>query len=320
MPATIPTGWSNVAIKTKRGVSWWMDIDGFKEKYVPDGSNTTVLALTEFGTRGTFIEDMIGYSTVIGKGTSSPKLSRAIPEFNPWNPAQWAQNCDLVRCFTNPTPDTGRSNWLTFDFAVYQITFAAPLYKIYGDVFVQQLAADGSTTPPLYYEEHLRYCAFRTRPFTKSRMVPGGYFVIEGTNPPVPLVETSTALEKEVVITMEWLDVPLTKELDKRILEALGKVNLTAFTPTKDSDPWIPQTVLFENFEQIPRITPTGSLNYDLRFSFKRKASIVNESGAIAPVTWNQYLRADGSVVGILVRGTSRRAYQTYEFRQLFQV
>ena len=227
MAPVIPAGWSATQIVTKRGIPWWIRIEGFKEKYAPDASNSVVLALTPFATRGTFIEDMIGYSTVIGEGTTSPKLSRQLPERNAWAAWQTGQDCNLIEAFTNPTPSASRSNWLEYDWAVYQVVFQGNLFQVIEDAQVPHRRVDGTregeaaltgtTDMMIYAEEWLRHTMVQKKAFTRNQLIPGGTFVLDDGSPnPAQIGETRTVLAKEFTYVVTWLDVPLTQALEDR--------------------------------------------------------------------------------------------------------
>ncbi len=267
-----------------------------------------MLCLVTFDDSDQFLTDMLGFSQASGAN-----LSRSLPERNPYATHQWCTSCDLVSAEGDPKPITAFKNWIGFDWYTYQCTFTSPLWEYLEDDDVPIETVSGIP----YRKEWLRSTILRPKLSGKNQQIPGGSFVIEGTDQPIG--QTTTVLLTETRYELQWVEVPLTRALRGNIRRGLGKINLTDIE-IETGDKWFAGTVLFEDVEITPRRSARGDLTSDIKFIFRRKGRGTGPTGAEIDVTWNMLPRANRQFVSVHVAGDpTQKPYQNFEFRNLFR-
>jgi hypothetical protein len=254
--------------------------DSIGNQFVVGANTVSIFAFVDWDYRNYFVQDMLGHSFMLGTpGTSSRQMIRVLPEQCPFlldnnNAADlfgslYAASCELVKSVTWRN-NTAPNDWPKYTKAVYKVTFASVLYPVLGE---DQITSEKD-----------RYTIFTPRGESKEEKIPGGgYKFADGTARVVQEVGTLTG--RLVKLECKWLDVP---EIPySNLLLYSNKVNDDVLT--LDGVDYVAETVLFENWAALPRMSPLGKKTYDLTYNF-----LIRSDGR----SWNKFWNTTAAKAG----------------------
>jgi hypothetical protein len=213
--------------------------------------------------RTMLLQDMLGYS--VRTGTA---LTRKTPEPHPEFGFMYAAEARLLRGFMDHDMDPDLGDVITFERAVYQITYRPRTYEILEDDEIE----DG--------REIDRYVTRRKQFAVYSQIIPGTGFKIFGTNPAEVIAQSGTINVPTIALTYTWHQVPIDGIPYAAIEGRLGKVNAGIF-----DDNYEDEKVLFHSVQEDRYTTANGDRVADLIYLFHYR-----------PVaTWNEIPRRDGT-------------------------
>jgi hypothetical protein len=254
---------------------------------------------------GDFLNYALGYTERV-PGPPYPILRRVAPLQLPYNPPQYLTDLVMVG-HGDWTADFIFDNWPKWGWIKYKATFTTLPYSFVADSALPTLSGAPN--------ELCRYVASVQRPMARERKVPTYTLETDDGN---PINETAFIIDEYIDYTYTWYEVPLEAYPLATILNCAGKVNSASFDPTMgvggDARIWMNGGVEYVLFRGVAgEVTPyrgsTGRMYVDITYLFSQRYGS----------TWNQYIKADGTVIGIRYRGTSRRPYQTADLNTLFQ-